>query len=155
MRVSSDGPGFAVEFGSILVRVAVAVANLKYALRSIRSKVTGYIIPDMPHPMPILPAGATPAPRTPEQERLHRKQCLAAGFRLFAKFGYDEGVAGHITARDPEQTDHFWVNPFGMDFSMIRASDLILVSETGEVVEGKHPVNAAAFAIHSSVHKAL
>lgn len=90
----------------------------------------------------------------PRQERLHRKQRLAAAFRLFSRFGFDEGVAGHITARDPERLDHFWVNPFGMHFSQIRASDLILVSHTGEVVEGDYPVNAAAFAIHSQVHQA-
>lgn len=89
-----------------------------------------------------------------EEERLHHKQRLAAAFRLFAKFGFDEGVAGHITARDPEKPDHFWVNPFGMDFSQIRVSDLILVNHKGEVVEGEYPVNTAAFAIHSSVHAA-
>jgi ribulose-5-phosphate 4-epimerase/fuculose-1-phosphate aldolase len=87
-------------------------------------------------------------------ERRHRKERLAAGFRLFGHFGYDEGVAGHITARDPELTDHFWVNPFGMDFSVIRASDLILVNHLGEVVEGTMPVNTAAFAIHSQIHQA-
>src|SRR5579863_3406372 len=91
---------------------------------------------------------------TPEEERKHRKQRLAAAFRLFSRFGFDEGVAGHITARDPEQRDHFWVNPFGMHFSQIRASDLILVNHRGDVVEGKYPVNAAAFAIHSQVHAA-
>ena len=53
--------------------------------------------------------------RTIEQERLHRKQRLAAAYRLFGKFGFDEGIAGHITARDPERLDHFWVNPFGMN----------------------------------------
>ena len=42
-----------------------------------------------------------PQERDIEQERLHRKQNLAAAFRLFSKFGFDEGVAGHITARDP------------------------------------------------------
>jgi ribulose-5-phosphate 4-epimerase/fuculose-1-phosphate aldolase len=63
-------------------------------------------------------------------------------------------VAGHITARDPELTDHFWVNPFGMSFRHVRVSDLILVSHTGEVVEGNRPVNPAAFAIHSAVHAA-
>lgn len=89
-----------------------------------------------------------------EEERLHRKQRLAAAFRMFSKAGFDEGVAGHITARDPEHTDHFWVNPFGMHFSQIRVSDLILVNDTGDVVEGNRPVNAAAFAIHSQVHKA-
>ena len=70
------------------------------------------------------------------EERLHRKQRLASAFRLFAKFGFSEGVAGHITVRDPERLDHFWVNPFGMHFGHIRVSDLVLVDEKGEVVEG-------------------
>ena len=91
---------------------------------------------------------------TPEEERRHRKEKLAGAFRLFSKCGFDEGVAGHITARDPERLDHFWVNPFGMHFSQIRVSDLILVNDAGDVVEGEHEVNRAAFAIHSSIHKA-
>jgi ribulose-5-phosphate 4-epimerase/fuculose-1-phosphate aldolase len=102
--------------------------------------------------VPVLPAPTTFS--SPEEERRHMKQRLAAGFRLFARFGFDEGVAGHITARDPELADHFWVNPFGMHFAHVRASDLILVNHEGEVVEGKHPVNRAAFAIHSRVHAA-
>src|SRR3954449_303236 len=89
-----------------------------------------------------------------EDERTYRKQRLAAAFRLFSRFGFSEGVAGHITARDPELTDHFWVNPFGMHFAHIRVSDLVLVNEAGEVVEGNRPVNEAAFAIHSRVHAA-
>src|SRR5258708_5915375 len=89
-----------------------------------------------------------------EDERRHRKERLAAGFRLFSRFGFDEGVAGHITARDPELTDHFWVNPFGMHFGHIRVSDLLLVNHHGEVVQGDRPVNQAAFAIHSQVHAA-
>jgi ribulose-5-phosphate 4-epimerase/fuculose-1-phosphate aldolase len=89
-----------------------------------------------------------------EEERLYRKQRLAGAFRLFSKFGFDEGVAGHITARDPEHSDLFWVNPFGMHFSQIKVSDLLLVNHEGEVVEGKRPVNRAAFAIHSQVHAA-
>ena len=89
-----------------------------------------------------------------EDERLYRKQRLAAAFRLFARYGFDEGIAGHITVRDPEFSDHFWVNPFGMYFGHIRFSDLLLVNHKGEVVEGNKPVNAAAFAIHSQVHKA-
>ena len=89
-----------------------------------------------------------------EDERQHRKQRLAAAFRLFSKCGFDEGVAGHITARDPERPDHFWVNPFAMHFGQIRASDLILVNDHGDVVEGDHDVNRAAFCIHSQVHAA-
>jgi ribulose-5-phosphate 4-epimerase/fuculose-1-phosphate aldolase len=79
---------------------------------------------------------------------------LAGAFRLFARFGFDEGVAGHITVRDPEHSDWFWVNPFGMHFSQIRASDLVMVNERGEVIRGDHPVNTSAFAIHSRVHAA-
>ncbi len=89
-----------------------------------------------------------------EAERLERKQKLAAAYRLFSRFGFDEGVAGHITVRDPELTDHFWVNPFGMHFGHIKVSDLILVNHHGEVVNSDAPLNQAAFAIHSQVHAA-
>ena len=97
---------------------------------------------------------APPVHETVEEERRHRKQRLAAAFRLFGQFGFDEGIAGHITARDPELTDHFWVNPLGTNFKLIRARDLLLVNDRGEVVEGDRPVNRAAFVIHSNVHAA-
>jgi ribulose-5-phosphate 4-epimerase/fuculose-1-phosphate aldolase len=106
----------------------------------------------MPHAFetPVSPEQAS----TLAAQRAQRKQRLAAAFRLFARFGYDEGVAGHITARDPEHPECFWVNPFGMYFGHIRASDLILVDAEGEVVKGRARVNRAAFAIHSRVHRA-
>jgi ribulose-5-phosphate 4-epimerase/fuculose-1-phosphate aldolase len=98
---------------------------------------------------------ASPRPvRSVQEERRHRKQRLAAAFRIFGRLGFDEGVAGHITARDPERADHFWVNPYGMSFKQIRVRDLILVDQTGAVVHGSQPVNRAAFAIHSQVHSA-
>jgi ribulose-5-phosphate 4-epimerase/fuculose-1-phosphate aldolase len=87
-------------------------------------------------------------------ERRHRRQRLAAAFRLFGRLGFGEGTAGHITARDPERTDHFWVNPLGMSFRQIRVRDLLLVNDEGEVVEGDWPLNRAAFAIHSRIHAA-
>ncbi len=113
----------------------------------------------MADPTPVIAPKSFEMPKIPSfedpvQERAYRKQRLAAAFRLFSKFGFDEGVAGHITARDPERPDCFWVNPFGMHFSHIRVSDLILVNHKGEVIEGNMPVNAAAFAIHSQVHAA-
>jgi len=89
-----------------------------------------------------------------EDERSHRQQRLAAAFRLFAHFGFDEGIAGHITVRDPEFPDCFWVNPFGVYFGHIRVSDLLLVNHKGEVIQGNRPVNTAAFAIHSQIHQA-
>lgn len=97
--------------------------------------------------------GMMPKRDSIDAERLHRKQQLAAAFRVFGKFGFSEGVAGHITARDPEKTDCFWVNPFGVSFNKIKVSDLILVNEEGEIIEGKHTMlNKAAFAIHSRIH---
>jgi ribulose-5-phosphate 4-epimerase/fuculose-1-phosphate aldolase len=118
-------------------------------------------VPASAVPPELVPRGVTPqggttieAERTVEVERLHRKQELAAAFRIFGRLGFSEGVAGHITARDPQYPDRFWVNPFGMSFSQIKVSDLILVDHEGTVVEGSRPVNQAAFCIHSQVHQA-
>ncbi|CAK7567022.1 MAG: hypothetical protein SEPTF4163_004980 [Sporothrix epigloea] len=92
--------------------------------------------------------------KTLDEERLYRKQHLAAVFRVFAERGFDEGVAGHVSVRDPILTDHFWLNPLSMHFSQICVSDLVLVNEDGVVVEGDEAINGAAFAIHSEIHKA-
>ena len=100
------------------------------------------------------PRPSVPTFATLDEERTYRKQHLAAAFRVFGRFGFSEGTAGHITARDPELLDHFWVNPYGMHFSRIKVSDLLLVNDAGEVVEGNRPVNRAGFAIHSQVHAA-
>lgn len=90
-----------------------------------------------------------------EEERRERKRKLATALRVFGKFGFDEGVAGHFTVRDPGRPDHFWVNPFGRSFKQMRVSDLILVNHDGDIVEGEGLLNAAAFAIHSRIHKHL
>lgn len=87
-----------------------------------------------------------------EEERKYIKQRLAGAFRVFGHLQFDEGVAGHISARDPENPDHFWVNPAGMHFSLIKSSDLVKVDHDGNVVEGQALVNTAAFAIHSRIH---
>lgn len=76
-----------------------------------------------------------------------------SAFRLFASFGFAQGLAGHITARDPELTDHFWVNPLGVHFSRIKVSDLLLVNAKGQKVIGDRPLNKAAFAIHAAIHE--
>ncbi|MSO32455.1 MAG: class II aldolase/adducin family protein [Ilumatobacteraceae bacterium] len=87
-------------------------------------------------------------------ERTHRKAKLAGALRIFGRLGFGEGVAGHITVRDPEFPDHFWVNPFGKSFRHIRSSDLILVNHHGDVVYGTSPVNRAAFVLHAAIHQA-
>ncbi len=87
-------------------------------------------------------------------ERLERKQKLAGALRIFGRLGFGEGVAGHITVRDPEFPDCFWVNPFGKSFRHMRVSDLVLVDHSGNVVFGDQPVNRAAFVIHAAIHAA-
>ncbi|VUC21573.1 unnamed protein product [Clonostachys rosea] len=90
------------------------------------------------------------------EKREYLKGRLALAFRLFGKFGFDEGVAGHITLRDPVMPDHFWVNPLGRAFALMRRSDLILVNSEGEVVDGgpNRLLNRAAYMIHHAVHAA-
>lgn len=88
-------------------------------------------------------------------ERKYRKERLTASLRLFAQYGFDEGIAGHITVRDPEYPDYFWVNPFGLYFGLLKTSDLICVDLDGMIVEGKDKkLNHAAFVIHAAIHKA-
>jgi ribulose-5-phosphate 4-epimerase/fuculose-1-phosphate aldolase len=97
---------------------------------------------------------AVRADRSPEDERQRRKEQLASTLRIFARLGFDEGVGGHVTARDPVRTDHFWINAFGQHFGSVRVSDLLLVDHGGTVVEGEGTVNPAGYAIHSQVHAA-
>ncbi|KAL6240304.1 hypothetical protein RBB50_012791 [Rhinocladiella similis] len=104
--------------------------------------------------MPTFPS--PPKFEDPYKEREYLKGRLAAAYRIFSKYGFDEGVAGHITLRDPVDPTTFWVNPFGVPFSHIKASDLIQVNHNGSVIAGG-PVrllNSAAYMIHSAIHKA-
>ncbi|WNV85565.1 class II aldolase/adducin family protein [Umezawaea sp. Da 62-37] len=98
--------------------------------------------------------GLPPAPTfdSVDDERRHRKQQLAAALRVFGRLGYDEGVAGHITVRDPGDPTTFWVNPFGVSFGRISVKDLVLVDPNGAVIEGTRSVNRGAFVIHSAIH---
>ncbi|MFF0446277.1 class II aldolase/adducin family protein [Streptomyces sp. NPDC004609] len=91
---------------------------------------------------------------SPDDERAHRKERLAGALRIFGRLGYEDGVSGHITARDPEFAGCFWVNPFGVPFARLTAADLVLVNEQGQVLSGLHHINQAAFAVHAQVHRA-
>jgi hypothetical protein len=84
------------------------------------------------------------------KEREYLKGRLAAAFRIFGTRGFDEGVAGHISVRDPVEPKTFWINPFGVSFLNIRRSDLIRVDWEGNVLEaGQYRlVNRAAVVIH-------
>ncbi|OBA21774.1 putative class II aldolase/adducin domain protein [Metschnikowia bicuspidata var. bicuspidata NRRL YB-4993] len=104
----------------------------------------------MPHPYPL------PKFDDKYEERKWAKQHMAGAFRVFARKGYTEGTAGHISLRDPVDPDTFWINPLAKHFGLIKASDLVHCDEAGNVLADgpQTAINAAGFAIHSAVHKA-
>ncbi|GAA6013462.1 hypothetical protein JCM10207_008857 [Rhodosporidiobolus poonsookiae] len=91
-------------------------------------------------------------------ERKHKLERLACAFRVAGKLGFDEGISGHFTLRDPVLPTHFWVNPLGLAFSLVCVSDLLLISPEGNIVMGGKPdrqiYNQAAYEIHHAIHTA-
>ena len=79
---------------------------------------------------------------------------LAAAFRLAAQFGWTELVWNHITARVPDEPDHFLINPLGLRWDEITASNLLKIAHDGEIVAGEGVAPKAGFVIHSAVHDA-
>jgi ribulose-5-phosphate 4-epimerase/fuculose-1-phosphate aldolase len=84
----------------------------------------------------------------------HMRRDLAACYRLVALQGWDDLIFTHISARLPDEPDHFLINPYGMLFEEITASSLVKINWQGQVVgESKFPINPAGFTIHSAVHE--
>ncbi|WP_151824326.1 class II aldolase/adducin family protein [Acinetobacter bereziniae] len=80
---------------------------------------------------------------------------LAAAYRLAAMFGWEDTLYTHFSARLPgEGEPRFLINPFGLMFDEVCASDLIVVDLQGKVISGDSPYNPAGFTIHSAVHMA-
>jgi len=90
-----------------------------------------------------------------EAERKARVE-LAAAYRIFNMLGWVEMIFNHITVRVPGPEVRFLINPFGLHYSEITASSLVLIDTDGNPVrEAKHPVNRAGFVIHSAIHRAI
>ena len=86
--------------------------------------------------------------------RAHRKHHTVQAYRLFGALGWGTLGDGHISARDPERTDAFWLLKYGVAFNAATADDLVLVGPGGEVVEGDGAINLTAFHIHAPIHEA-
>jgi len=92
--------------------------------------------------------------RVSEQEWRTRVD-LAAAYRLVALYGWDDLVFTHISARVPGAEHHFLINPYGLMFEEITASNLVKVDHEARIVmETPYSVNPAGFMIHSAVHGA-
>ena len=82
------------------------------------------------------------------------REDLAAAYRLAEKFGFNEGIDNHFTMAVPGQSDQFFLIPYGLHWSEVTASTLMIVDGTGTRIEGEGFVEPTAFHIHSSIHKA-
>ena len=79
---------------------------------------------------------------------------LAACYRLFVKFGWTDIIFTHLSARVPGEDNQYLINPYGLLFHEITASNLIKVNFDGELISGDFPYNEAGHAIHSAVLRA-
>lgn len=80
---------------------------------------------------------------------------LAACYRLCALYGWDDGIYTHISAAVPGEPGHYLINPFGMRFDEVKASNLVKVDRAGNVVgPSQYTVNQASFRLHAAVHQA-
>jgi ribulose-5-phosphate 4-epimerase/fuculose-1-phosphate aldolase len=81
---------------------------------------------------------------------------LAAAYRIFDMLGWTEMIFNHITVRVPGPEVRVLINPFGLHYSEITASSLVLIDIDGNPVrETRWPVNRAGFVIHSAIHGAI
>jgi ribulose-5-phosphate 4-epimerase/fuculose-1-phosphate aldolase len=92
------------------------------------------------------------SPAISPEERQARQQ-LACAYRLFDQFGWHELIYNHITLRVPGEDGRFLINPFGLMYREVRASNLVKIDLQGAIAgKSRHPVNRAGFVVHSAVH---
>ena len=92
---------------------------------------------------------------TQDDEETRCRRDLAAAYRLVAHFGMDDSIFTHISARLPGHEDRFLINPLGLRFEEVQASNLVTVDIEGNVLDDPYGcgINPAGFTIHSAVHR--
>ena len=81
---------------------------------------------------------------------------LAACYRIFAMLGWTELIYNHITVRIPGPGRHFLINPFGLHYSEVTASNLVRIDGAGQVTgHSDWPVNPAGFTVHAAIHEGI
>lgn len=113
----------------------------------------------MTHPA-FSPSDTEQFPDDPAAERSCRREDLARAYRLFGALRYGDLGDGHISIRDPERTDHFWLLRYGVSFHTAAAADTVLVAPGGSTVDDPEigavpaPINVSAYHIHHPIHEA-
>jgi ribulose-5-phosphate 4-epimerase/fuculose-1-phosphate aldolase len=100
-------------------------------------------------------AGAGPHNPVFDKAEWSARQELACAYRLFDHFGWHELIYNHITVRVPNSDGHFLINPFGLMYREVCASNLVKIDLDGRIIgPSQHPVNPAGFIVHSAIHAA-
>ena len=104
----------------------------------------------------VLKSAPQPLSALHPDERAARVR-LAACYRVFAMLGWTEMIYNHITVRLPASVSgpekQFLINPFGLHYSEVTASNLVKINLAGDVLDGSHhPVNPAGYTLHSTIH---
>ncbi|MFA6966982.1 aldolase [Bosea sp. (in: a-proteobacteria)] len=97
------------------------------------------------------------AHRMPQPSITSQRRDLAAALRLAAKFELNEGICNHFSVALPDGPDgrpRYLINPYGVHWSEMKPSDLLLIDDKGQVLEGEGEVEATARNIHVAAHKA-
>jgi len=95
------------------------------------------------------------APDAMSEQEWEARQELACAYRLFDHFGWHELIYNHITVRVPGSANHFLINPFGLMYREVKASNLVKIDVDGNIIgDSDYPVNPAGFIVHSAVHAA-
>src|SRR5258707_5523785 len=99
--------------------------------------------------------GRVPANAPAREDERRTRIELAACYRLARREGWDELIYNHISACVPGPEHHFLINPFGLAFEEVTASNLVKVDLDGKIIgDSPYPINAAGFTIHSAIHAA-
>lgn len=93
-------------------------------------------------------------PSKMEEQEWQVRQDLACCYRAFDHYGWTDLIFTHISARVPGQPDHYLINPYGLLFNEVTASNLIKVDFEGNLISGDYPVNDAGHLIHTAILRA-
>jgi ribulose-5-phosphate 4-epimerase/fuculose-1-phosphate aldolase len=109
-----------------------------------------------PTPQPVVPSLQARVHPDEWQARLQ----LAACYRVFAMLGWTEMIYNHITIRLPDSASggekQFLINPFGLHYSEVTASNLVKINLAGDVLDDSpYPVNPAGYVLHSTIHSGI
>ena len=107
-----------------------------------------------------LPADRYPRPAAVSPAEWDARVQLAACYRIFDHLGWTELIYNHISLRVPGEPGHFLLNPFGLHYSEVCASNLLKVDLAGNIIgriegEPAWPINPAGFTFHGAIHQAM